>query len=188
MSPLTALFAPLSLVFLPLAAGSVGGVALTAPDASGELAESADAAGWAGWLGVEAGPQAPVAQQVRVEGRVILRIVPRPAPSREEMIRDFAPDDLAPPTRWVERPTGKCISTREIVGVSDEGRRLMLFLRDRRILTAELEKGCSARDFYRGFYLEKNEDGKMCAGRDVLLSRSGAKCQLKALRELVPER
>ena len=35
---------------------------------------------------------------------------------------------------------------------------------------------------------EKTGDGKMCAGRDILHSRTGAKCEIDRFRELVPER
>ena len=53
---------------------------------------------------------------------------------------------------------------------------------------AQLEENCQARSFYSGFYMEKSADGKMCAGRDILHSRTGAKCEIERFRELVPER
>lgn len=141
----------------------------------------------ADWLGLEALRRAEPAEQVRVEGRVILRISPRPAPSNDDLLRELLPDNRPEPfVRMVERPAGRCVAMRDIAGVSDRGNRLILFLRDNRILMAELEKACSPRDFYRGFYLERSEDGKMCAQRDTLMSRAGAKCALKGLTELVP--
>lgn len=84
---------------------------------------------------------------------------------------------------------GKCIPIREIGGVQvQSGNRLMLFMRDRRIVGATLEKGCRARDFYSGFYVERGDDGLICSGRDILQSRSGTKCELRKLHRLVPVR
>lgn len=81
---------------------------------------------------------------------------------------------------------GKCVDIGDISGVQpDRGGRLMLFMRDQRIVAAELEKACSARDFYSGFYIDKNDDGRLCVSRDRLQSRSGAKCQLSRMRRLV---
>ena len=61
----------------------------------------------------------------------------------------------------------------------------MLYLRDRRLIAAELERSCRARDFYSGFYLAKTSDGKLCVDRDTLLSRNGMNCKLTRIRQLV---
>jgi hypothetical protein len=58
-------------------------------------------------------------------------------------------------------------------------------MRDRRVVSASLERSCSARDYYSGFYVERNSDGQICVRRDSLLSRSGANCKLTRLRQLV---
>ena len=90
------------------------------------------------------------------------------------------------PPRFVERKHGKCVATSGIAAVdSASGNRLLLFLRDSRILSATLDKSCNARDFYSGFYVERSGDGQICVNREKLQSRSGASCKLKALRELV---
>ena len=141
-----------------------------------------------GPAGEEWSPQPPheivPPEQARMDRRIILRISPRPMPLDSEVFDDFDGE----PLRLVERPGRRCVQIRDITGTADQGRRLVLFLRNDRILVADLARGCSARDFYRGFYLERSEDGRMCAGRDVLLARSGAKCELAGLRELVPAR
>ena len=81
---------------------------------------------------------------------------------------------------------GKCLAVSGIAGVqSGGGSRLILFMRDRRIVSASLERACRARDFYSGFYLSQSEDGRLCVDRDTLLSRSGANCKLTRLRQLV---
>lgn len=124
-----------------------------------------------------------VARQVRIEQRVILRISPQPGRLRRDILDDLPPQAL--PTRVVERPFGKCVDASEIVGVADRGSRLLMYLRNRQVLSAELEDACSPRDFYLGFYLEKNSDGKLCVDRDRLLSRAGAKCRVSSLNRLV---
>lgn len=125
----------------------------------------------------------PVQNQVRIEQRVIVRISPRQPVSRQSLTAE-APQ--AAPRRYEERKMDKCIPVERIAGVqTGSGNRLLLFLRDRRIVTASLEKSCRARDFYSGFYLERNEDGKLCADRDKLQSRSGANCEIDRLRQLV---
>ena len=59
-------------------------------------------------------------------------------------------------------------------------------MRDTRIVSAGLDKGCTARDFYSGFYVARTGDGMMCTGRDKLQSRNGANCKLGKLKQLVP--
>ena len=65
---------------------------------------------------------------------------------------------------------------------------LDLLTRDRKRIRAQLEENCPSRSFYSGFYMEKSKDGKICAGRDILHSRTGAKCEIERFRELVPQR
>ena len=130
---------------------------------------------------------APVAQQVSVSQHVSIRITARPAPMLLEpaMFEQDAKSGREP--AFVERKIGKCLPINLIVGVqpvADD--RLLLILRDERMVTAKLEKGCQAREFYSGFIVKRNADGEICVKRDALLSRSGASCQVVALRQLVP--
>jgi hypothetical protein len=87
---------------------------------------------------------------------------------------------------FAERRMGKCIPIGNIAGVQPNGGNdLILYLRDRRMVRAQLERECRARDFYSGFYLSRSSDGRLCVDRDVLQSRSGANCKLSELRQLV---
>ena len=80
----------------------------------------------------------------------------------------------------------RCVPIAGISGVqTGNGNRLLLFLRDQRIISVNLERACRARDFYSGFYIERNADGKLCVDRDKLQSRSGAKCEVERMRQLV---
>lgn len=135
------------------------------------------------WTGFSDGVEIPIANQVQIEQRVILRISPQPSNMRRSMLAELPRQ--TPATRLVERPYGKCLNAADIIGVSDRGSRLVMYMRDRGIITAQLEKACSPRDFYLGFYVEKNEDGRLCVDRDRLMSRAGAKCRISNFNRLV---
>ncbi len=118
--------------------------------------------------------------QVRIQQRVVVRI--SPAQPRSSLVADL-PRQLS--TRLVERKMGKCIPLRDVLAVQTGGpSKLILYLRDRQMISAQLDKACSARDFYSGFYVEPSKDGNLCVSRDELQSRSGAKCELSAFRRL----
>ena len=127
------------------------------------------------------------AAQVRIEQHIIWRVTPIPGPARQSMQALVPTAPNAP--RMIERKMGDCIPMSSIAGGQPQGgSRLLLFLRDRRLVAANLEKACSARDFYSGFYVEKpNSDGKLCADRDRILARSGARCEISSFRLLVAD-
>lgn len=188
MPSLSAFLAPLVLL-LPLGAAGLPGAA-SEPDVwrEGPAIEAADKHGVSGsaseLLKFTVPLEDQTANQVRIERRVILRISPRPSPARRSLMAELPQSPLN--SRMAERSMGKCVDVAGIAGVQpDRGNRLMLFMRDRRIVAAELEKTCSARDFYSGFYIERSEDGRLCVDRDRLQSRAGAKCQVSRMRRLV---
>ena len=136
-------------------------------------------------LAAPAAPEVPVVHQVRIEQQVTIRIAPRQQVLRPQLFTPFPDEDGGEP-RFIERKMGRCVPLAGIAGVQDGGRnRLILYLRDRRIVSATLEKACRARDFYSGFYVAKNDDGMLCVERDQLQSRAGANCQLSAIRQLI---
>ena len=45
---------------------------------------------------------------------------------------------------------------------------------------------CRALSYYQGFYYRQSEAGRLCAGRDAVLARSGAECPIDSLAELKP--
>ena len=134
------------------------------------------------WRAIAEAFQPETAQQVRIEQGFIIRITPL-APSRE-MLADLPQAPLA--TRFRERKVGRCVPVAAIAGVQIGGDdRLMLFMRDQRMIGASLEKACRARDFYSGFYMERSTDGQLCVDRDMIHSRSGMSCSVSRLRQLV---
>lgn len=128
-----------------------------------------------------------IARQVRIEQRVVVRITPRPPSARQNLLADLPQREIAP--RFEERGKEKCVALEGIAGVqTGSGNRLVLFLRDQRMISVNLEKACRARDFYSGFYVEKSKDGRLCVERDKLQSRTGARCEVEAMRQLVEVR
>lgn len=128
--------------------------------------------------------QSSVARQVRIEQRVVVRIAPQPLTARQNLLADLPQRTVAP--RFEERGKEKCVPLDGIAGVqTGSGNRLVLFLRDRRMISVNLEKACRARDFYSGFYVEKSKDGRLCVERDKLQSRTGARCEVEVMRQLV---
>lgn len=129
------------------------------------------------------------AWQVRIEQRMTIRISPRaqmPAPPEMLMGMPGREDDRP---RYSERKIGKCLPMSGIAGVQPDGQsRLLLFMRDRRVVGADLERGCRAGAFYSGFLLSRTSDGQLCIDRDELLSRSGTTCKLSRIRQLVVAR
>ncbi|TAD74330.1 MAG: hypothetical protein EAY70_11320 [Sphingomonadales bacterium] len=184
MDSLFALAAPLALM-LPLVAETAG----TQGSSAAASAPQCDAAA--------AGPDSPavarpltalressVVRQVRIEQRVVVRIAPQPPSGRQSLLAELPQRPAAP--RFEEGSKEKCVTLDGIAGVqTGSGNRLVLFLRDRRMISVNLEKACRARDFYSGFYVEKNKDGRLCVERDKLQSRTGARCEVDAMRQLV---
>ncbi len=131
--------------------------------------------------------------QVHIEQRVIIRVAPRAlgrqaiAPMALPLSEAMVPRSSSMPERVRERRAANCMSAAGIAAVQPvtDGR-LLFHMRDRRMIAARLEKACSARDFYLGFYMSKTPDGQLCINRDQIHSRDGTTCALKEVREFVP--
>lgn len=176
MNPVLNLLAPFVLLMpMPFAAPVDGGVnqaALAVPR---------------GPMSVPEDLRMPDAGQVRIEQSITIRIGPRPAPM-PMMPAAFAPqfEGSGAMPRFVEKKMGNCLAVSGILGVQPgPGNRLILMLRDSRMVAASLPKNCQSRDFYSGFLVSKNSDGMICTGRDQLLARNGANCQVSGFRQLI---
>jgi hypothetical protein len=125
-----------------------------------------------------------VRHQVHIEQRVIIRISPGPPTVREERLARLPRADR--PARYKEKKFHGCIPIEEISGSEpSEDNRLLLFMRDHRVLSAALDRACDPDDFYLGFYVERNADGMLCRKRDKLQARTGATCEVAQLSQLV---
>lgn len=171
------------ILFAFLMLGSLPAVAERAPVAQPHVAGLPQAV-------VDATDPVPQAMaQVRIEQRIIIR-VPRQSLSRSSLVPIPAPRRAPPPEppRFERRKIGKCLAMRDVTGVRViNNDMLVLFMRDQRMIEAQLERTCSAREFYQGFYMERSGDGRLCVDRDMLQARSGSKCEVERLRQLVPE-
>ncbi|GGD63191.1 hypothetical protein [Croceicoccus mobilis] len=125
-----------------------------------------------------------MARQVRVERRVIVRITPFSS-RRAASEMDIPPPRQPPVTRARSDGTHRCIPLSQVAGIRlSPQRQLLLFMRDRRVFSADFERSCPVQGFYSGFYVERPRDGLLCAGREELHARSGADCMLGGFREL----
>ncbi len=127
--------------------------------------------------------------QVRIQQRVIVRIAPSTRAEEERFAalraRQSTPTPQSPPYREV--PHDGCVRVDNIVGVQPtRDNRLLLFMENRNVLAAELDRACAAQAFYSGFYVERASDGRLCVRRDHLQSRAGASCAMEQLTRLVP--
>jgi hypothetical protein len=189
MNALVAILSPLALL-LPALPGQP-------PAGPGEGAVQEAAVRADGPQGFDALPAAPFEvfqearrpqelAQVRIEQRVIIRSSPSTSATRQQMMSDFRNERSSRTSYQLQRHRG-CVEIAGIAAVQPETaqNRLLLFMRDRRILSAELERACNARDYYSGFYVERNEDGQLCPKRDLLQSRAGASCKVAEFNRLV---
>jgi hypothetical protein len=126
--------------------------------------------------------------QVTIEQRVIIRIpTVRTGPQRSSAMRaEAAP---APPSiRWKETKGPKCIPLNGLRGavINMLDGITMVTGRNEQYRT-HFGRACRAADFYSGFYIQPNEDGAICAGRDTLHARNGSACEIEKFSRMVPE-
>lgn len=126
--------------------------------------------------------------QMVIEQRLIIRV-----PAQRSPLNNFsaAPAPQARvrqlPIEWKEKKAPKCVAMRNIAGMqATEHDSIDLITRQRQRLRAELSRGCRGLDFYAGFYMQGTKDGQLCEDRDEIHARTGAKCQIKKFRLMVP--
>lgn len=90
---------------------------------------------------------------------------------------------------WDERKGPKCVeaATLASAAISPSGD-VDLIVTDGRRLRAKLDDNCPTLNFYAGFYLRGTADGMVCAKRDALRSRSGARCEISRFRTLAAKK
>ena len=116
--------------------------------------------------------------QLTIRQRVVVR-VPRMEPPRAPVLKKI---------EWKEKKGPECVPVADLGGAIVTARdRIDLVMRGGKRVRAEFDDDCRGLDFYRGFYLKPAADGMVCAGRDVVRARSGAKCPVKRFRKLVPK-
>ena len=111
---------------------------------------------------------------------------------REQIIVRVPPAALrrsarAKATQWREGRGPRCVRASMIRGAALLGQNSVdLLLKDNRRIRAKLVSSCPALDYYAGFYVRPNEDGLICAQRDVIRSRVGGQCGIERFARLWP--
>ena len=115
----------------------------------------------------------PVVRRVVIQDEVIFRIPVRPRPPQK--------------FEWREKKGPRCVNADRIAGAMLSGPNSIDFLlRDRTLVRAMMDSNCPALDFYKGFYLQP-DDERICAKRETIRSRVGASCRIERFRSLVKQ-
>ena len=123
---------------------------------------------------------APPAEQIRMEQTVIIRVPSAPKVKPPKSSKNMQ-------VKYKETSIGKCLAARKIAGAKVSGNSsLDLLTTDGHQVRAYLNKGCEAREFYSGFYIERPKDGLLCVDREILHARSGSQCEIAKFRLLKP--
>ena len=124
-----------------------------------------------GFFAVQPGVVQESVTRLIVQDEVILRVPVQPRP-------------FFPEIEWIEHKGPKCIPAGAIRRAMLSGEDQVDFvLSDRRRIRAQFDEDCPALDFYRGFYLQPQDD-RLCARRDAIHSRMGGSCTISRFRQL----
>ena len=127
-----------------------------------------------GLFGAQPGEVGQSVTRLIIQDEVILRVPVQARP-------------LLPEFEWVEKKGPKCVPVAAIQRAMLSGSEQVDFiLADRTRIRAQLDEDCPALDFYRGFYLQLQDD-QLCARRDAIRSRIGGSCTIERFRQLVPK-
>jgi hypothetical protein len=127
-----------------------------------------------GLVGTQPGAVAQSVTRLVVQDEMILRI-------------PVQPHTMFPQIDWVERKGPKCLPVGEIQRALLSGAGQVDFiLASRERIRAQFDEDCPALDFYRGFYLQLQDD-RLCARRDAVYSRIGGSCTIERFKRLVPK-
>jgi hypothetical protein len=119
--------------------------------------------------------------QVTITQSVIIRV-----PARRSPRYKVAGAPPAPPV-FKEHKGPRCIDAAAIGAAAITAPDSVDFiLKGGKRLRAKLEDACPALDYYSGFYVHAPADGKICADRDSVRTRSGGDCQVDKFRLLTP--
>jgi hypothetical protein len=122
-------------------------------------------------------PQVELSQLI-IQRRTVIRISPV-----------FTTEARPAPVVWTEHDAPKCIDMAALAGLAiTRPDSIDLVLRGGQRLRAKLEKTCPSVDFYSGFYVKPNKDGRICRGRDTIHSRTGGACTIDKFKQLVAKK
>ncbi|MBJ6122202.1 hypothetical protein [Sphingomonas mollis] len=126
-------------------------------------------------------PVSPAVAQIVIHERITIRVprMPLAAPvSRPQ-----------PGKGWQERKGPKCLDTAAVAAAAIVAPSSVdLLLADGSWMRARLDNDCRSVDFYSGLYIRPGGDGRICADRDAIRVRSGARCEIDSFKVLVARR
>lgn len=109
-------------------------------------------------------------------------------PAAAGSAKPWARVPIAPGTPVTTRPfppkqgRNRCISVNGLAGAQLFGDRAMEFsMKTGQHYRLFLARECPALSFYQGFYYRAGRAGQLCAGRDVIVARSGGECTISSI-------
>jgi len=115
-------------------------------------------------------PQSPLPVQIYTE--TIVRV-----PAERAAV---PPPPVRPPPPREGRK--RCINVDHVAGAVVFGDQAVeLTLSSGKRWRMVLAQGCPTLSFYQGFYYRRAQAGRLCAGRDVVIARSGGECAIVSI-------
>ena len=121
--------------------------------------------------------------QVLPPGQTVLRI-----PNMPPLPRVARTLSASEPQQWVEKKGPNCIDAGRLGGAIVNGNVIDLVMRGGERIRALIGGDCGSMGYYGGVYFKPWTDGKLCAGRDSVRTRSGVSCKIRQFRKLVAKR
>lgn len=105
-------------------------------------------------------------------------------------VRAIPGHGLANHTATTARPgRSRCIGVDAVAGAVVFGDRAVeLTMKDGARWRMSFAQSCPALSFYQGFYYRRAVAGRLCAGRDAVIARSGGECPIDAIVRVHPSR
>jgi hypothetical protein len=120
--------------------------------------------------------------QMLFHQHIVIRIPRMPAPQPMAM-----PAPRAMP-EFHEKDGPKCVASADLVAATiPDDDRIDVMMRGGERLRIRLDKKCRSLDYYTGFYVTAGHDGRVCAHRDSIRTRSGDECGIARFRRLIPD-
>ena len=124
-------------------------------------------------------PEEARAQRLTIHERITIR-VPRMSTAPIQRV-------VAPRRDWKEHKGPKCLPMGAVVAAAIVMPAAVdLLLVDGAWVRAKLDGDCRSADFYAGLYMRPGADGQLCAKRDAIRVRSGARCDIGSFKALKP--
>ncbi|MDO9488965.1 MAG: hypothetical protein Q7J32_11370 [Sphingomonadaceae bacterium] len=107
----------------------------------------------------------------------------RKVPLQSTAVEPQAPKGLA--ALFTKKSRRACIGSERIAAAVVTGERSIdLVLTGGERWRMGFKADCPALSYYQGFYYRQTQAGRLCAGRDAVLTRSGAECPIESLAKI----